>query len=51
MVSLSGRKHHTEQRNVLCGIADFSTQSEQPVTKQLVVEVPRARSKGIEESL
>jgi hypothetical protein len=24
---------------VLCGIADFSTQSEQPVTKHLVVEV------------
>jgi molybdopterin-dependent oxidoreductase alpha subunit len=30
--------------NVLCGIADFSTQSEQPVTKHLVVEVtPAAR--------
>ncbi|HEY2654216.1 MAG TPA: FdhF/YdeP family oxidoreductase [Solirubrobacteraceae bacterium] len=25
--------------NVLCGIADFSTQSEQPVTKHLIVEV------------
>lgn len=25
--------------NVLCGIADYSTQSEQPVTKHLVVEV------------
>jgi molybdopterin-dependent oxidoreductase alpha subunit len=25
--------------NVLCGIADFSTQTEQPVTKHLVVEV------------
>jgi hypothetical protein len=25
--------------NILCGIADFSTQSEQPVTKHLVVEV------------
>ena len=25
--------------NVLCGIADFSTQSEQPVTKHLVVAV------------
>jgi anaerobic selenocysteine-containing dehydrogenase len=25
--------------NVLCGIADFSTQSEQPLTKHLVVEV------------
>jgi hypothetical protein len=28
--------------NVLCGIADFSTQSEQPVTKHLVVEVTSA---------
>jgi molybdopterin-dependent oxidoreductase alpha subunit len=27
--------------NVLCGIADFSTQSEQPVTKHLVVDVRR----------
>jgi molybdopterin-dependent oxidoreductase alpha subunit len=27
--------------NVLCGIADFSTQSEQPVTKHLVVEINR----------
>jgi anaerobic selenocysteine-containing dehydrogenase len=25
--------------NVLCGIADISTQSEQPVTKHLVVEI------------
>jgi hypothetical protein len=25
--------------NVLCGLADVSTQSEQPVTKHLVVEV------------
>jgi hypothetical protein len=25
--------------NVLCGIADFSTQSEQPLTKRLIVEV------------
>ena len=32
--------------NVLCGIADFSTQSEQPVTKHLVVEVVPARSKS-----
>jgi molybdopterin-dependent oxidoreductase alpha subunit len=29
--------------NVLCGIADFSTQSEQPVTKHLVVEVRSMR--------
>jgi anaerobic selenocysteine-containing dehydrogenase len=29
--------------NVLCGIADVSTQSEQPVTKHLVVEVTPAR--------
>jgi molybdopterin-dependent oxidoreductase alpha subunit len=28
--------------NVLCGIADVSTQSEQPVTKHLVVEVARS---------
>lgn len=27
--------------NVLCGIADYSTESEQPVTKHLVVEVTR----------
>ena len=31
--------------NVLCGIADVSTQSEQPVTKHLVVEVTPARPK------
>jgi len=30
--------------NVLCGIADVSTQSEQPVTKHLVVEVTPGRS-------
>jgi molybdopterin-dependent oxidoreductase alpha subunit len=29
--------------NVLCGIADFSTQSEQPVMKHIVVEVTPAR--------
>jgi hypothetical protein len=28
--------------NVLCAIADHSTQSEQPVTKHLVVEVTAA---------
>jgi hypothetical protein len=32
--------------NVLCGIADVSTQSEQPVAKHLVVDVAPARSKG-----
>jgi anaerobic selenocysteine-containing dehydrogenase len=32
--------------NVLCGIADFSTQSEQPVTKHLVVEVTPSRGNG-----
>jgi molybdopterin-dependent oxidoreductase alpha subunit len=32
--------------NVLCGIADFSTESEQPLTKHLVVEVTPAREKG-----
>jgi anaerobic selenocysteine-containing dehydrogenase len=31
---------------VLCGIADFSTQSEQPVTKHLVVEVTPSRQDG-----
>jgi hypothetical protein len=25
--------------NVLCGIADYSTQSEQPLTKHLVVQI------------
>jgi anaerobic selenocysteine-containing dehydrogenase len=29
--------------NVLCGIADFSTESEQPVTKRLVVDVTPAQ--------
>jgi anaerobic selenocysteine-containing dehydrogenase len=28
--------------NVLCGMADYSTQSEQPLTKHLVVEVSHA---------
>ena len=32
--------------NVLCGIADISTQSEQPVTKHLVVEVTPAGVKA-----
>jgi hypothetical protein len=27
--------------NVLCGLADVSTQSEQPVTKHLVVEIAK----------
>jgi molybdopterin-dependent oxidoreductase alpha subunit len=35
--------------NVLCGIADFSTQSEQPITKHLVVEITPARSKNLPE--
>lgn len=30
--------------NVLCGIADFSSQSEQPVTKHLFVEVTPSRA-------
>jgi hypothetical protein len=30
--------------NVLCGMADFSTQSGQPVTKHLVVEVTSSAS-------
>jgi anaerobic selenocysteine-containing dehydrogenase len=32
--------------NVLCGIADFSTQSDQPVTKHIIVEVTPARLEG-----
>jgi molybdopterin-dependent oxidoreductase alpha subunit len=32
--------------NVLCGIADISTQSEQPVTKHLIVEVRPSTSGG-----
>jgi molybdopterin-dependent oxidoreductase alpha subunit len=32
--------------NVLCGIADYSTQSEQPLTKHLVVEVVPASQTG-----
>jgi molybdopterin-dependent oxidoreductase alpha subunit len=32
--------------NVLCGLADFSTQSEQPVAKHLVVEVTPSRGNG-----
>jgi anaerobic selenocysteine-containing dehydrogenase len=31
--------------NILCGMADFSTQSEQPLTKHLVVEVTPAPSR------
>ncbi len=30
----------------LCGIADFNTQSEQPVTKHLVVEVTPSGANG-----
>jgi molybdopterin-dependent oxidoreductase alpha subunit len=33
--------------NVLCGIADFSTQSEQPVTKHLVVQVTPSDEHGL----
>jgi hypothetical protein len=32
--------------NVRCGIADLSTQSEQSVTKHLVVEVTPSRGNG-----
>jgi anaerobic selenocysteine-containing dehydrogenase len=32
--------------NVLCGIADYSTQSGQPVTKHLVIEVTPSRPAG-----
>jgi molybdopterin-dependent oxidoreductase alpha subunit len=34
--------------NVLCGIADASTQSQQPVTKHLVVEVTAAKTAGVD---
>jgi molybdopterin-dependent oxidoreductase alpha subunit len=34
--------------NVLCGIADFSTQSEQPLTKHLVVEITPSPNKEAE---
>ena len=33
--------------NVLCGLADTSTQSDQPVTKHLVVEIAAARASDI----
>jgi molybdopterin-dependent oxidoreductase alpha subunit len=36
--------------NVLCGIADFSTQSDQPVTKHLVVEIARAEKTPSEQA-
>jgi hypothetical protein len=42
------RRHaagYMSELNVLCGIADYSTQSEQPVTKHLIVEIsPAERS-------
>jgi len=34
--------------NVLCGIADYSTQSGQPVTKHLAVKITRGRKDGRE---
>jgi anaerobic selenocysteine-containing dehydrogenase len=37
---------YVPELNVLCGISDFSSQSEQPVTKHLVVEVTPACSKS-----
>jgi molybdopterin-dependent oxidoreductase alpha subunit len=35
--------------NVLCGIADFSTQSEQPLTKHFVVEITPSRPETADE--
>jgi anaerobic selenocysteine-containing dehydrogenase len=35
--------------NVLCGIADYSTQSEQPVTKHLIVEITSTGAGGPEQ--
>jgi hypothetical protein len=32
--------------NVLCGIGDFSSQSDQPMTKHLVVEITRSEGAG-----
>ena len=37
---------YPRELNVLCGIADFSTQREQPLTKHLVVEVTPSDSKA-----
>jgi anaerobic selenocysteine-containing dehydrogenase len=34
------------EMNVLCGIADVSTQSEQPLTKRLIVEVTPSRTRA-----
>ena len=39
---------YTPELNVLCGIADYSTQSGQPVTKHLAVEIVRGRKDGRE---
>jgi hypothetical protein len=35
---------YVPERNVLCGIADVSAQSGQPVTKHLVVEITPSRA-------
>ena len=37
---------YVPEMNVLCGVADISTQSEQPVTKHLVVDVTPSRGNG-----
>ena len=41
-----GAAGYMPELNVLCGIADYSTQSGQPVTKHLEVEVTPARVTG-----
>jgi molybdopterin-dependent oxidoreductase alpha subunit len=45
-IRAGGAAGYMPELNVLCGIADFSTQSEQPVTKHLVVEVTPNRQNG-----
>jgi hypothetical protein len=44
-IAPGGAAGYMPELNVLCGIADFSTQSEQPVTKHLVVEVRPSRER------
>jgi molybdopterin-dependent oxidoreductase alpha subunit len=45
-VALGCAAGYWPELNVLCGIADLSTQSEQPVTKHLVVEVTPSRERA-----
>ncbi len=45
-IALGCTAGYMPELNVLCGIADVSTQSEQPVTKHLVVEVTPSHAKA-----